>query len=1048
MIDGAPHSRTCALVVSAWLLAAAAASAHVRVDRTAPSLSIRSPVAGAWLAVSPVTVTATVSDRGSGVARVTCGGRAAAVRQGRVRCLVKLRRGSNAIRLRAVDRAGNARVRTRRVMYAPGVLPGPPGARALASVRDTASKSPGIRRDQTVRDGPLVARTMIEIAFAPGARIGQIDALLESIRGQIISSLAGVAVLEVRIPDPHTLAGLHGVIGRVKHSTAVRYVNEGVIAGADELPSNLAASSSGDIQKLAGQFAIRAPAAWNARALIARGRRPTVVVADFFGGGVPDVALDAAGLTAAMFGSRADTHGYAVAGVITGSFGGAATDRGKVTGIFPGTSQMRVVDVTNGLTTNPLVDQALIQAIKAAPGNVVVNTSLNSCGSDGLSCPSGAALNGAARAWIEDVRGTASAGVAGAGLERKFLQISSAGNLHSGGPLDSTSNSEYDAAHLLAAVTAAGGGRLPSLTNVIVVEGDYAEDAAAGSAGIDCLDATSKRPGDISAVGDVFGVGGLWTLTGATAGAGFEAGTSFATPQVAGLAEYVWTLEPRLSPQQLASLIKDTAQRPLAVLSPDAGCDQTRTPAPAVDAYAALLSLDTTEAPLPGDQPTREALLDSSVDLGRPGFNENDLGDFLPAYFDPAGAAIHPTDRDYGRFDLNGDGFTGGDTKARFDLDRTGSHLWGTSTLSTVTQTILTIPVTFDETGVSDLQILCYYAYSPLYTGDRPFRDQQLGPRCLPKLKLAATFASTAIPGTPQPLEISVRRPDFPAAGQSAPQPGVRIELSATGGTVGTASGTTDSAGTLSTTGTLASAASTITITITARAGAGGPILDQTTVHASSGSVSNIDVLTPDNFCRSSAGANDPQNGGMLDSKEQDVLDNAVSLSFNSAASDTYTPDGGAAQSATGHASANCTASVSTSGGKVTYTGHCAVSGDGSVTGDLVSGGGAGDFTLRPKFTVKNSPVAYRVQGTLTVSDADRGGASVSAITLPDFKQAIPTVGTSAGNLSVPVDQSGTLQPGQYLFDIDCGVAVGGSWPDKPSASASGGYDITLTLIP
>ena len=72
---------------------------------------------------------------------------------------------------------------------------------------------------------------------------------------------------------------------------------------------------------------------------------------------------------------------------------------------------------------------------------------------------------------------------------------------------------------------------------------------------------------------------------------------------------------------------------------------------------------------------------------------------------------------DFSQYDLNGDGFTGGSTTERFDLDRTGSTQYGTSVYSTVLQNIGG-DVSFNENQLTDLQILCYYAYSPLY-GER-----------------------------------------------------------------------------------------------------------------------------------------------------------------------------------------------------------------------------------------------------------------------------------------------------------------------------------------
>jgi hypothetical protein len=1053
-------------VVGLMLVGESAADARSRADRIRPSLTIRTPQQGVWVSSSPVAVAGTASDR-SGIARVTCNGRRVRINHGRVLCRVSLRPGVNTIRVRASDRAGNARVVTRRVNFRHGVLAGPAGARVLKIVGDFDGHDPGVGARQISADGtgPSVARTRLQIAFSAGATVAQVDTLLTSVNARIVSSLARVAVLEVEIPDPHTISALHRIIASLRRSRSVRYVTEAVMPRADALPQGVTTSSS-DLQKVANSLAVRAPAAWNARGVIHTANRPTVVVGDFFGADVPDGALDVEGLTKAMFGKGGDTHGYSVAGVIAGRFGDDATPRGLVTGVFPAKTRMSVVDIfgSAGIRPVPEFDQDLIRAIRQAAGvggNVILNTSLSDCNGSG-GCPTGDQLAGVARAWIEDVRGTASAGHVGAGLENRFLQTTTAGNIEPGGPTDSQSNSEYNAAHLLPGLTEPDGTPLPDLTNVVVVQGDYAEDPAASPPGIDCLDATSKRPGDISAVGDVGALGGVWTLTGPKAGAGFAAGTSFASPQVAGLAEYVWTLEPKLAPRQLAALLKDTAQRPLAVLSADPGCDQNLTPAAAIDAYSALLSLDTTQLPIVGDQPTREALLNSDVNEAKPGFTEEDLADFLFQYFDAAGAAVSPPSRDYGRWDLNGDGFTGGTTTARFDLDRTGSTLWGKSSFSTVTQDVLGVQVAYDETAVSDLDILCYYAYSPLYVGDHAFRDQQLGPHCLPKVDLTANFPSTAVPGTPSPLAVSVQRPDFPAQGQSAPQPGVRIELSPTGGSVDSATGTTGSLGNFNTNATLVSPATTITITITARAGAGGPVLGQTTVQASSGRIGNIDVLPGDTSCSATAGATDVNFPDKPEHPSADTsADNNAAFSFSAGDQDTFQAADGTSQVASGAGAADCSSALVTVGTQISYLLHCSASGNSSISGDSVFAHGVGSGEAAPHFTVRNRSVTYELSGTL--SGAGPMGSSTQVAKaqlfhLPDLAPVTPDYisAPAGGDIPVPGDQNGTgtiatpgtLAPGEYQLAASCVAGSGSLWPDAPSGSGSAGYDLTLSLTP
>jgi hypothetical protein len=191
--------------------------------------------------------------------------------------------------------------------------------------------------------------------------------------------------------------------------------------------------------------------------------------------------------------------------------------------------------------------------------------------------------------------------------------------------------------------------------------------------------------------------------------ANFKSGTSMAAPQVTGLAAYVLSLRRDLSVAQLKSLLINTGR---AV----PGCTTPKV----VDAYAAVLAADRSN-----DLAVRRAILDVTNSNGDPqgdgAFTANDVGVLLGEFESDAGAV------DYSRYDLNGDGMTGGDGRSRVDLD-----------LSNPPDTRLTRtlgsqgPVEFDEAGVTDLEVLCFYAYSPLYTGSTGDRDALLGTRCAP----------------------------------------------------------------------------------------------------------------------------------------------------------------------------------------------------------------------------------------------------------------------------------------------------------------------------
>ncbi len=86
---------------------AAPASATINLDKTPPTISITSPVAGATFTASSVSVTGNVSDSLSGISSVTCNGASATIQSGTFTCSVSLAFGSNTITAQATDLAGN-----------------------------------------------------------------------------------------------------------------------------------------------------------------------------------------------------------------------------------------------------------------------------------------------------------------------------------------------------------------------------------------------------------------------------------------------------------------------------------------------------------------------------------------------------------------------------------------------------------------------------------------------------------------------------------------------------------------------------------------------------------------------------------------------------------------------------------------------------------------------------------------------------------------------------------------------------------------------------
>ena len=175
--------------------------------------------------------------------------------------------------------------------------------------------------------------------------------------------------------------------------------------------------------------------------------------------------------------------------------------------------------------------------------------------------------------------------------------------------------------------------------------------------------------------------------------------TRAAAAQVAGLFAFLRSLSPTRSTQDLLELVD------LAWFSGYAPG--------VVDAYRAALGLDLSIA----DPRVRLAILDVAENsdvftgLSNGQFDEHDLQVFLDGFQNATSL----------RFDLNGDGVTGGAGTSPFDLDINDPPLIGTVSENAEDGTI-----SFDEQAVTDLEVLCYYAYSSLYVGDTAQRQALL----------------------------------------------------------------------------------------------------------------------------------------------------------------------------------------------------------------------------------------------------------------------------------------------------------------------------------
>jgi hypothetical protein len=625
---------------------------------------------------------------------------------------------------------------TYRKIARPGKLRGDPKGKAIDALTEV---EPIPARDADIVNGIILNK--LEIGLSGTATVGQVNAALDRLNARIGSMRPGDATLTVVFPRAADLAALRQKQRSLDGAPGIRFVDLATTAAPEILPP-----APADFAIRVGHlFPSRFPAAWNAshRALKnCETRKVPLRIFDHFG--LPPVhsAEELPGLTFAnSFGFPFGSHGYIVAGAAAAAF-----DSGLTTGANP---FWQCLDLQGIHAANlSAAESRRVLAAHLPAGKFILNRSLAvgqpTCTS---APPSGCVPSDFAgqEDWFgRTVRGAIAWRKEFAPRDGDMLLVTTAGNeadkqgLVYGLFYQSAISDDVRvaASPLLFGGTSlqvlqdhalldarAGFNNFPSfaLSDAQVQSiGAYLRDALGPSptpapniltvgsvnrpaTGEVQESAYSDRNPHLHAVGeDVWGVDDM-----------LSSGTSVAAPQVAGLASYLWLLSDELRSQPVSATRH-------AIL------DNTRLVGNNVhllDAYAAILSLDEPGPATPASAPIRLALLDLDDDDQ---FDEVDLEAFAAAILDSSGVGSPKWDR----FDLNGDGFTGGVAAGRFDLDKVGSTRCGTSVYSMVSQVIEGSPVSFDESAVSDKDVLCYYAYSALYTGDETKRHDRLAAAC------------------------------------------------------------------------------------------------------------------------------------------------------------------------------------------------------------------------------------------------------------------------------------------------------------------------------
>lgn len=620
-----------------------------------------------------------------------------------------------------------------------GPLAGDPSAPALGALVDL---EPQPAAGDDIVDGLILTR--LDVAIVADATVGQVNHALRAVGGTIVAMRAGVPALTAAIPrqdGPEQMQALAEVLQSQPGIRLVLLPREAELTVAPPAPANSEANL-GYLQKA------RFPAAWNARAAVAGlcvNDEVTVIVADMFHRPIDplyaEFAAQVPGLTNLGTGSVDPTdltghHGYDVLTTLAANLDATAPTGANP---FPDCLDLKAVQII-GLSPYE-VSLAIDLAVAATTGKVVVNASYafaDWCGDpvDGSLCT---ATNLHAPRALERAGWGALQRALLSAVDDRVLLASAAGN-HASDPVtmvypgagqarvgsalnvaataDSTMSFVTEAALWEPTVPCVTPPCLPSLAAT-------PGERAVLDALLDELEQTSAprsdnvmivgsvdgffSPSDFSEPGaDVFAVGEeVPTLLGLA-----TQGTSVAAPQVAGLAAYLWMLSPDLR----ARPVQDT----IAAIEANASSDGI------IDAYATVLSLDASEEVTPATAPVRRAILDVDEDGD---FDLIDLQAFHDAYVD-SGLVLNPSSQDYSRYDLNGDGFTGGTRATRMDLDPTGSIQFGQPALSEVVAVVGGIERTFNEVSVTDARALCYYASTALFTGDVDLRDALLSDLC------------------------------------------------------------------------------------------------------------------------------------------------------------------------------------------------------------------------------------------------------------------------------------------------------------------------------
>ncbi|NBC03655.1 MAG: S8 family serine peptidase, partial [Bacteroidetes bacterium] len=567
-----------------------------------------------------------------------------------------------------------------------------------------------------------ILRTEVEVVIDPEASSGQLNSLLKKYDAVIVDMLEGESIIILQIPDPGDSNLLNELITNIQEEEIVNYVLKSILieeprffkGNSEENEKQKIPDFITDVERIDHHLSIRSHGVWNIFETN-NSNRPNIwlVIADYFGDGEPKDGYKAAFDASDFATGNPHSHGYHVLGIIAGMHNESdnlSTDLNEVIGGYRGSFNVRAIDLRKTLnSTWPRRMNVIIRSIRKIykddnNAKIILNTSLNS---------RSALLDNEyyAFTWIDKVRGS----ILIENMEDKFIHFTSAGNFKGGSRYRAKDNSMFAFAGLenpsFLGIT------YKKLENVFVVENRVNTIQKNNERPVPgCANFNSIMGGNLSAIGTkVYSFGDCLSYDSngdciqhaSASKASPMTGTSMATPQAASLAANIWAMNSDLEAFDVIELIKNTTERlrDNSTSTTNWSCNIVY-PQPVVDAYTAVLAA--------GGDNARKTLLDVNEDGS---FNEEDIEKYLAEFEDKNG------ELEYGRYDLNGSGQTGGDSKERFDLN-------DDIEFGTVSKTIQGNEIEFNENELTDEQILCYYSYSDLFEGDEQARDNLLEGVC------------------------------------------------------------------------------------------------------------------------------------------------------------------------------------------------------------------------------------------------------------------------------------------------------------------------------